>query len=106
MQDEHGAEISDEELLREGLNYLGEAASFLFEIESDAGKAIAFMVDNAIRYGEHLWNDRDPRCSQEYYEDLESRQQLSEMSKEEITELLVKSKVTYNKTPDVVPNCS
>ncbi len=96
MEEVIAVKISDEELLREGLNHLGEAASFLFEIETDTGKAIAFMVDNVIRYGEHLLNDRDPRSSQEFYDSLDDK--IKDI-KDEVNEILDKRE-TYT------PNCS
>jgi hypothetical protein len=103
MRYRNGEKVSDEQLLKDGLGHISEGSAFLFEIESDVGKALAFMVDNLIRYGEHILNNRDPRCSEEFYNDIESRKRLSEMSKEEIADLLVDSKVTYDKVPKRIP---
>ncbi len=106
MEEVTVVKLTEEELLREALAHVSEACSFLFEIETDPGRALAFMADNVIRYGEHILKGRDPRCSEEFYEVLDSSKTLSEMSKEEIADLIVDSDLSYKKAPYGNPNCS
>lgn len=61
-------ELSDSELLAEAMGHLAESACFAYEIESEQGIAFAVMVDNALRYGQHIMNGTDPRLSQEFVE--------------------------------------
>jgi hypothetical protein len=67
MRDENGIELSDEQLLKDGLDFLASACEHLFEIEGDdAITALAFMVDRAFEYGNAILLGEDPRVSREF----------------------------------------
>ena len=66
MQDEAGVELSGEEVMKEGLALLGDACCFLYEVETQEGIALAFMVDAALRYGLAIMKGQDPRLSEEF----------------------------------------
>ena len=44
--------LTEEELIKEALNLMGEALCFAYETKTDAGHAFAFLLDNAIKYGQ------------------------------------------------------
>jgi len=68
MIDEKGVELSDRDLLRGGLELIADACCQLYEIESAEGHAVAYMADAVLRYGQAVYNDRDPRLSPEFVE--------------------------------------
>lgn len=61
MKDEKGNEISQEEILKCGLDHLSDAACFLFELESVEGRALAFFTDGIIKCAEAVLHGEDPR---------------------------------------------
>ncbi len=55
MKDENGKILTEGEKIKEALEHLSEACCFLFETESDAANALAFMVDAALKYGQVIY---------------------------------------------------
>jgi hypothetical protein len=53
--------------LKMGLQHLSEASAFFFSMESDIGKACAFMADNLLKYGQAYLHDADPFDDEEDY---------------------------------------
>lgn len=66
---ETGVQLTDEEILKEGMNHLSEACCFFYELYGDEYIALGFMADAAIRYGQAIIKGRDPRLSEEFYEE-------------------------------------
>lgn len=50
MQDENGKEMTEEQLLDEAAQIMGDVCCFLFETESAEGHAAAFMADCLLKY--------------------------------------------------------
>lgn len=57
--DENNEKVSEKVLIKESLECLAEACSLLFETDSNEGHALAFMVDNCIKYGQVIYRDHD-----------------------------------------------
>jgi hypothetical protein len=66
MLDENGVELSEEEIMKDGLNHLAEACCFFYELESEEGIAMAFMADSLYRYVQAISNNDDPRARKDY----------------------------------------
>lgn len=66
MNDEKGNVLSEEEVLKDALNHLSETCCFAFELDGPEGIAFAVMCDNALKYGQAILNERDPRLSEEF----------------------------------------
>lgn len=61
--------MDEKEILKEALDCLASACELLFELDDDRGQACAVMADNALRYGQDTYYDRDPRlCEETHYE--------------------------------------
>lgn len=65
-KDENGKEMTEEEMLEEACDLLSNACCLLFEIESEEGKAAAFMADSTLRYCSAILKGNDPRHSKEF----------------------------------------
>ncbi len=74
IDSETGKLVPEEEILKESLGLLADACCFLYELESDQGIALACMVDAALRYGQAIYYDRDPRLSEEFLNDVETEE--------------------------------
>jgi hypothetical protein len=70
MKNIDGTEMSDKEIMKVALDHIADAACFLFEINSDEGIAAAFMCDTLLHYVSAIYKDRDPRLSEDDYNDL------------------------------------
>ncbi len=66
MKDENGKKLSEKKILYAALEHLSEACCLLFELESDAGIAAAFLADSTLRYAQAIYNNHDPRLSEEF----------------------------------------
>jgi len=57
--------LSNEEVFKTGMDHLAESACWFFEVETPEGKAMAFMVDSLLRYGERVVKGLDilPSCN-------------------------------------------
>lgn len=66
MNDENGHILSEEEAFKYALDHLSECCCFAFELDTDQGIAFGVMVDNALKYGQAILNERDPRLSEEF----------------------------------------
>ena len=49
------------EVWKIGLEYLAEACGAFYEIDTDEGKAAAFMCDAAFTYARKVYKGQDPR---------------------------------------------
>jgi len=61
-------QLTDEELLEEGLDHLSEACSFFYELESDQGKALAYIANCCLTYAQAILSGSDPLLSDEFYD--------------------------------------
>lgn len=60
MKDENGNEVSEKDIIKEILNLLSEACANAFELKSDNGQSLAFMVDSVLKYGQVIYNGDSP----------------------------------------------
>lgn len=67
IDSETGKLVSREEILKESLDMLSNVCCFLYELEDKEGIAFAFMADTALRYGQAIYYEKDPRRSEEDY---------------------------------------
>lgn len=51
--------MTQKELLKNCLDILAEANASVFELKSREGKALAFLLDSALKYGTILYHDKD-----------------------------------------------
>lgn len=59
MKDNLGIEITEKELIKKALCHLSDACSYLFETNSEAGNALAFMVDSSLKFGQVIYRGDD-----------------------------------------------
>jgi hypothetical protein len=52
--------MDEKEIIIESMTLLSEACCNLFELKSPEGKALAFMVDSALKYAQVIYRDDDP----------------------------------------------
>jgi len=60
----NGVKMTDEQLLKDGMDLLASAAGHLYDVDGDHKVAtLAWMVDNCLKYGECILKDKDPRSA-------------------------------------------
>lgn len=78
MKNENGQTMTDKEILREACDLLASACELLFELDSDEGKASAFITDTALRYCSAIYKGDDPRHSEEFLYELKKEKERNE----------------------------
>lgn len=76
MKNELGIELTEKEILHEAGSRLASACELLFELETDEGKAAAFLADTALRYVSAVRKGDDPRHSEEFLYQMSQKTKL------------------------------
>ncbi len=79
MRDENGNELSEQEIIKDALNHLAEGLCFAYELQSDEGRAFAFMLDSVVKYGQVIMRGDDVLLAAADYTGYE--QEVSERNK-------------------------
>jgi hypothetical protein len=86
MKDINNLQLTEQDKIKCAMDHIAEACCFLFECESPAGEAAAFMADSLLKYANVIFNGDSPlkaACDYNAYE-------------EEIYEKVIKSKNVIN----------